>query len=69
MANGEPHLEGGGDEDAIVFFSNRNIEDALYEFLDDAGNPVQVLGIADFKAQLEEQVATGTFEKVTARAA
>jgi quercetin dioxygenase-like cupin family protein len=69
VANGEPHLEGGGDEDAIVFFSNRNIEDALYEFLDDAGNPVQVLGIADFKAQLEEQVATGTYEKVTARAA
>ncbi|MCJ2039706.1 regulator [Methylobacterium sp. J-059] len=69
VANGEPHLEGGGDEDAIVFFSNRNIEDALYEFLDDASNPVQVLGIADFKAQLEEQVATGTYEKVTARAA
>jgi len=51
------------------FFSNRNIEDALYEFLDDAGNPVQVLGIADFKAQLEDQIATGTYEKVTSRAA
>jgi len=69
VANADPHMEGGGDEDAIVFFSNRNIEDALYEFLDDAGNPVQVLGIADFKAQLQEQIATGTFAKVAARAA
>jgi hypothetical protein len=68
-ADGEPHTEGGGDEDAIVFFSNRNIKDALYEFLDDAGNTVQVLGIADFKAQLDDQIATGAFEKVTARAA
>ncbi|KQO63351.1 MULTISPECIES: hypothetical protein [unclassified Methylobacterium] len=68
-ANGEPHMEGGGDQDAIVFFSNRNIEDALYEFLDESGNPVQVLGIADFKAQLEDQIATGTFAKVAARAA
>lgn len=68
-ANGEPHMEGGGDEDAIVFFSNRNIEDALYEFLDESGNPVQVLGIADFKAQLAEQVASGTYAKVEGRLA
>lgn len=68
-ANGEPHMEGGGDEDAIVFFSNRNIEDALYEFLDGGGNPVQVLGIADFKAQLAEQVSSGTYAKVEGRPA
>lgn len=67
-AGGEPHTEGGGDEDAIVFFSNRNIEDALYEFIDASGNTAQVLGIADFKAQLDDQIATGAFEKVTARA-
>jgi quercetin dioxygenase-like cupin family protein len=66
-ANGEPHMEGGGDEDAIVFFSNRNIEDALYEFLDDSGNLVQVLGIADFKAQLAEQVSSGTYARVEGR--
>ena len=35
----------------------------------DAGNPVQVLGISDLRDQLEEQVATGTYQKVTARAA
>ncbi|MCJ2052850.1 regulator [Methylobacterium sp. J-070] len=68
-ANGEPHMEGGGDEDAIVFFSNRNIEDALYEFLDDSGNPVQVLGIGDFKAQLADQVSSGTYAKVEGRPA
>ncbi|MCJ2073909.1 regulator, partial [Methylobacterium sp. J-030] len=68
-ANGEPHMEGGGDEDAIVFFSNRNIEDALYEFLDESGNPAQVLGIADFKAQLAEQVSSGTYARVEGRPA
>ncbi len=54
-ANGEPHLEGGGDEDAIVFFSNRNVEDAMYEFLDENMKPVVTLGLEDFKAQLEAQ--------------
>ena len=67
VANADPHMEGGGDEDAIVFFSNRNIEDALYEFLDDSGNLVQVLGIADFKAQLAEQVSSGTYARVEGR--
>jgi len=68
-ADGEPHTEGGGDEDAIVFFSNRNIKDALYEFLDETGNTVQVLSIADFKAQLEDQIASGTYQRVLAKAA
>ena len=55
LANGEPHLEGGGDEDAIVFFSNRNVEDALYEFLDENMQPTVTLRFDDFKAQLEAQ--------------
>jgi quercetin dioxygenase-like cupin family protein len=55
VANGEPHLEGGGDEDAIVFFSNRNVENAMYEFLDDTLQPTVTLGFEDFKAQLEAQ--------------
>lgn len=54
-ANGEPHTEGGGDQDAIVFFSNRNVEDALYEFLDDNMRPVVTLGIGDFEDQLAAQ--------------
>ena len=55
VADGEPHTEGGGDEDAIVFFSNRNISDVLYEFLDENLNPVTTLGIQDFVEQLEAQ--------------
>ena len=55
VANGEPHLEGGGDEDAIVFFSNREVEGALYEFLDENLQPTVTLGFDDFKTQLEEQ--------------
>jgi hypothetical protein len=69
VADGEPHTEGGGDEDAIVFFSNRNIKDALYEFLDETGKTVQVLSITDFKAQLEDQIASGIYQRVLAKVA
>ncbi len=55
VANREPHLEGGGDEAAIVFFSNREVEGPLYEFLDENLQPTVTLGFDDFKAQLEEQ--------------
>ena len=69
VANGEPHTEGGGDQDAIVFFSNRNVEDALYEFLDEHGAPVQVLTLSDFKAQFDDEIATGKALKVAGRRA
>jgi len=55
VANGEPHFEGGGNEDAIVFFSNRNVEDALYEFLDGNLQPTVTLRLSDFKTQFEAQ--------------
>lgn len=55
LANGEPHLEGGGDEDAIVFFSNRNVEGPLYEFLDENMQPTITLGLQDFAEQIEKQ--------------
>lgn len=67
VADGPPHTEGAGDQEAIVFFSNRNVEDTLYVFLDDDLNPVQVLGIADFKVQLDDEVASGVASKVAAR--
>lgn len=57
VADGEPHTEGGGDQDAIVFFSNRNVEDALYEFRDENGQPTVTLGIGDFEDQLAAQGA------------
>ena len=40
-ASENPHREGGGEQDAIVFFSIRpGDDDVLYELLDDALNPI-----------------------------
>ncbi len=55
VANGEPHLEGGGDQETIVFFSNRNVEDALYEFLDANMRPTVTLRIGDVEEALQAQ--------------
>lgn len=51
-ANGEPHSEGGGDQDTVVFFSNRNIrpDGAVYDLLDENLNSLKQLGMAEFKA-------------------
>ena len=56
-ANGEPHTEGGGDQDVIAFFSNRNVEGLVYEILDDAQNIVATFGMAEFKHLLDAQTA------------
>lgn len=44
----EPHREGGGDLDVIVFFSIRGGEGAFYEILDDDLNVTVTLGMQDF---------------------
>jgi len=44
----EPHREGGGDLDVIVFFSIRGGEGAFYEILDDNLNVTVTLGMQDF---------------------
>jgi quercetin dioxygenase-like cupin family protein len=54
-ANGEPHTEGGGDQDVIAFFSNRNVESLVYEILDENLNTVATFGIPEFKALLDAQ--------------
>jgi hypothetical protein len=64
VANGEPHTEGGGDRDAIVFFSNRNVDGVLYEFLDAEGRIVQTLSLADFKAEFDAQVEAGSVARL-----
>jgi hypothetical protein len=56
-ANGEPHTESAGDEEAIVLFSNRNVKDKIYEFLDDNGNIAAALGFAEIRALFEAQKA------------
>jgi quercetin dioxygenase-like cupin family protein len=52
---GEPHTECGGDEDAIVFFSNRGQDGTIYEILDEQMNALATLGLQDFKALLAAQ--------------
>lgn len=54
-ADGEPHTEGGGDQDVIAFFSNRNVENLVYEILDENQNTIATFGMAEFKALLEAQ--------------
>ncbi|WP_072392868.1 regulator [Hyphomicrobium sp. CS1GBMeth3] len=56
-ADGEPHTEGGGDQDVIAFFSNRNVGNLVYEILDENLNTVATFGIAEFKALFEAQTA------------
>jgi hypothetical protein len=55
IANGEPHLEGGSDQDTIVFFSIRNVVDELFVFLDENMNPAEVVTIGDAEALLKAQ--------------
>jgi len=70
VVNGIAHTEGGaGDEDAIVFFSNRNVAGDLYEFFDDGGKRFKMLGIADFRDALDAQIAAGDLKKVSGLAA
>jgi quercetin dioxygenase-like cupin family protein len=54
-AGGEPHTEGGGDQDAIVFFSNRGTDGMIYELLDGDMNTIATLGLHDFKGLLDAQ--------------
>lgn len=44
----EPHREGGGDQDVILFFSIRGNNGVLYEVLDDNLNLLVTLGFQDF---------------------
>ena len=52
---GEPHREGGGDEECVVFYSVRGNTDVLFELLDDNLNIVGTLTMSDFIEALEQQ--------------
>jgi len=51
----DPHREGGGDQDVVVFFSIRGSDGVLYEILDDDLNLLVTLNMQDiiglYKAQ------------------
>ncbi len=55
-ASDEPHSEGGGEMDAIVFFSIRGSEGVLYEILDDNLDVVATLGMRDFVGLYQNQM-------------
>lgn len=54
-AGGEPHTEGGGDCDAIVYFTNRKVDGPIYEILGPANEIVATFGIPEFKELLDAQ--------------
>lgn len=54
-ADGEPHTEGGGDQDVIAFFSNRNVDNLVYEILGPDLQTVATFGVPEFKALLSAQ--------------
>ncbi|MCP1535535.1 MULTISPECIES: cupin domain-containing protein [Methylorubrum] len=54
-AGGEPHTEGGGDQDVIVYFTNRDIDGPVYEILNEHHQVVATFGIPEFKALYEAQ--------------
>ena len=68
-ANGEPHLEGAGDQTAIVLFSFRGSTGDMILYLDSTSDTPVRLGFPDFKATLAHQIATGATAKLGTRVA
>jgi hypothetical protein len=56
LPSDEPHREGGGDVDGIVFFSIRGEDGALYEILDDDLNVIATLKFQDFINMYKDQI-------------
>jgi hypothetical protein len=55
---GEPHREGAGYEEAVILYSVRGKDGALFEILDDDLRVVETLGAEDFIQAFEEQKKT-----------
>jgi hypothetical protein len=68
IANGEPHSEGAGDEEAIVLFSIRGGTGDMFAIFEKETGEVHKLGFVDFKAALADQIASGAASKVGPRA-
>ena len=48
-AGGDTHIEGGGPEGAVVYFSFRGSQDHIYDILDENLNLVREVSVQDFK--------------------
>ena len=51
---GDAHIEGGGENGAVVLFNFRGDTDHIYDIMDDALNVVRKVYIRDFKRTLDE---------------
>ena len=56
-ASPDPHCEGGGDQDVVIFFSIRGTDGTMYEILDDDQNVVGTLGMDEFEGLFAAQQA------------
>ncbi|MFA5922453.1 MAG: regulator [Methylococcaceae bacterium] len=56
LPSDDPHREGGGDVDVIVFFSIRGTGGVLYEILDNDLNIIATLSMQDFINLYKEQI-------------
>lgn len=52
---GEVHIEGSGDEDAIIFFGMRSDTDVIYEFLNDDLSLKRAVTVQDFHRDWREK--------------
>ena len=53
----DPHREGGGDQDVVIFFSIRGTSGTMYEILDDDLDLIGTMGMDDFENLLAGQCA------------
>lgn len=56
----EPHREGGGEVDAIVFFSIRGGSGVFYQILDDDMHQIAELGMQEFSDLYQKQLEQGS---------
>jgi hypothetical protein len=52
--DGHPHIEGGGAQGGVIYFSFRGTEDHIYDILDDGLNLVREVSIHDFRKAFEQ---------------
>ncbi|MGI4792971.1 MAG: cupin domain-containing protein [Janthinobacterium lividum] len=62
-ANGEPHREGAGEQEAIVLFSIRGGTGPMFTIWEEDGAE-RILGFADFKGALDAQIESGDYAKL-----
>ena len=68
-ANGEPHMEGAGDQAAIVLYSIRGGTADMFAIFEEGSDEMHKLGYADFQTALADQVVTRRAAKIASRAA